>query len=501
MVRPVSGRPWLSGDIQVPQRSLNQPAQHSPAVAPAEADVTPAGNSSNPNQGRHPIDRLWYLMTSNAMLAAVVGALIVIGLLGLLLPQLPADLSQPEAVARWLATSGRRFGGPGVLMAQAGFFDIWHSLWLNLALGLLAFVLLLRLAQTLSEDWNRLRVHQTPGQLASTSERWPLRTRFAMPGSLSAAAAELADDLRSEGWQVGVQANETEAHLGAERSTWGLLAAPMAYAGLLLILAALWLNRVHGWRESGLILLPNTPSALSQPKYASLTMTTEDDVATVQALRADGTLLVQELSATTTARFPGITVRQTGEGLALAVSGQDQQGQPLQMRSLEEGGSGQTTLNLVFDQPRAERTFLVLDRELAFSVVAFSALPERGLSGPTFLVQAFRTGQSEPIVNDFLQSSASLQLDGDTYELTVQNYAVAEVSHQPGAFLMLVGGLLTGAGLALSLWRPTGRLYVRLTPNRAKVESEARLQPSPSWRQGERWLSAWATTYEGLGEP
>ena len=253
--------------------------------------------------------------------------------------------------------------------------------------------------------------------------------------------------------------------------------------------------------EAGLVLLPNAPTALSQGQYASLTLASNDGLATVEALRTDGTALSRDLSTTGVARFPGITVRQAGEGLALAVTAQDQEGQLLQMRSLEEGGSGQTTLNLVFDQPRAERTFLVLDRELAFSVVAFPALPERGFSGPTFLIQAIGIGQREPILNEFLQSSTSLQVGQDTYDLAVEHYAVIEVSHQPGSFLVVLGALIAGVGLALSLWRPAGHLYVRLTLSRGRVETEARLQPSPSWRQGGRWLSAWATTYEGQGEP
>ena len=105
------------------------------------------------------------------------------------------------------------------------------------------------------------------------------------------------------------------------------------------------------------------------------------------------------------------------------------------------------------DQPRAEQLFLAPDSELVVSVVAFPALPERGFSGPTFLVQAFPAGQQAPITNQFIEGSADLAIGDAVYSLAAGHFVTVEVSRNPGLPLMIAGGglALAAALLALSL--------------------------------------------------
>lgn len=440
----------------------------------------------------HPIDRLWPLMTSDRVLVLVLALLGLTILAGVALPQVPGDLVQQQTGGRWLAETSSRFGGLGEMMQEAGLFSLWQSPWLRLLLGLLAFILLLRLAQSIA----RLRPAE-PALLAAEAHQWPFQSSFTLHTSLDTSLAELADDLRQEGWQVVTSQSAGEAHVAAERSRWGLLAAPAVYTGALLALAGLWLGQAFGWQETGLVLVPGQTVALQNAEGATLTLVESDDGAPAVVLqRAGETVASQVFSAGGAARLPGITVQRTSAGQMVAVSGFDAAGNPLQLRLLDEQAPSQPTVYLVFDQPRAERAFLAPARQLAFSVVAFPALPERGFNNPAFLVQALQVGLSDPVFNEFVEGDANLPLGDDRYELRSGEYATVRVSHDPGRPLLALGCLGILAGVILAVVRPTGQLYLHLYQRqRNAVQVAARLHASTIWHQGSRWLMAWAATY------
>ncbi len=447
---------------------------------------------------QHPIDRLWRLMAGNRLLALVLALLGVTVVLGMALPQVPGDLSQQPAGSRWLAEASSRFGGLGGIMQQAGLFNLWQSPWLRLLLGLLAFIMLLRLAQSM------IGLRSTdPTMMAVEAQRWPLQAAFALSAPLDASLSELAHDLRQEGWEVVASQSTAEAFIGAERSRWGRLAAPALYLGVLLALAGLWVGQVFGWQEGGVVLVPGQATPLQHSQGVALVLLDNGEGEPSVALQHSGvTMASRPFSASGAVRLPGMTVRRVDAGQMLAVNGFDADGNPLQLRLLDQQTPPQTTVYLVFDQPRAERAFLAPDRQLAFSVVAFPALPERGFNGPTFLVQALQVGQSDPVFNEFVEGDASLLLGANRFELRSGEYAAVRVSHNPGQPLVVLGGLCALAGMMLAFVRPPGLLHLRLQPQpRATVQVTARLQPSPTWRQGGRWLMAWAATYSQEAGP
>ena len=114
----------------------------------------------------------------------------------------------------------------------------------------------------------------------------------------------------------------------------------------------------------------------------------------------------------------------------------------------------QPALDLVFVQPHAEQVFFVPARQLVMSVVAFPAMPERGFAGPTFLLQAFRTGQREPVFNQFVEGDADLTVAGNALQLRSGPSVTVEVGRNPAAPLVVAGLTLAVAGLLLALWRP-----------------------------------------------
>lgn len=452
--------------------------------------------TTSPAPAVHPLDRLYRFAASDRVLAVVLGLTAVALLLGVLLPQAPPATAQ-QSTERWLAETASRYGSLGGAMQAAGLFDLWRSPWLQALLAALAFCLLLRLGLAAGDAWRRLR-RPDPTAAAGEALRWPLHADVALDGDAEAAAAELAEDLHSEGWRVAQTAGGATAQVVAERSAVGVLAVPLFYLGLLAALAGLWLGQQAGWREAGLVLAPGQPVRL-----------TEDDTLVVSSQPAPAgevadTFLVQRdgqpaqettFSVLGASRAAGVSIRRTGDGQALTVSARDGTGAAVLLQPLDRSGPPQSSLTLVFDQPRAEQLFAAPASELVFSVVAFPALPERGFSGPTFLVQAFPAGQQAPIANQFIQDGADLAIGDAIYTLTAGRFVTVEVSRNPGLPVAVAGAVLALMAALLALWRPAGRLSLAILRQRHGVQVDARLHASPFWRQAPQWLNAWTTTY------
>ena len=469
-------------------RSDSSPAVSSPAALPT------------PDNTAHPIDRLYRALASDRVLA-VVAVLVGAALLAsLLLPQLPADRSEPEAAARWLAETAGQFGSLGGLMAGVGVFNLWNSFWFQALAGLLAFILLLRLGLAIGNALRRLR-NPDPRAAASQAQRWPLHAAVHL--EQDAGSAGLQQDLVNEGWRVVSTTQGGNDLVIAERSRAGVIAPILVTGGLLVVLVGLWLGQLVGWQESGLTLAPGETVVLANHPDSALSAGPDVDGA-LSEISIDRGASVSEtvtFSAGGAARLDGIALNRRSQGPALAVSAAGPGGETLQLQRMEAQPESAPSLTLVFDQPRSEQVFLLPDRQLVFSIVSFPALPERGFSGPTFLVQAFRAGQREPLLNAFVDGDASLSVGEDMLHLSAGQFITVDVSYDPTRPLIWLGMALAILGIALALWRPAGQLLLSVPRESGHIAVQASLNPAWSWREANRWLAAWTATYGQEDQP
>ena len=458
-----------------------------PAVPVPSAPATPANNE-------HPIDRLYRTLASNTLLAVVAALVMVALLISRFLPQLPADRGEADVAARWLAETAAAYGASGRLLSGVGLFNLWHSLWFQALAGLLAFVLLLRLGLAIGNALRRLR-SPNPQTLAGEARRWPLHADVRL--EQDATGAGLQEDLVNEGWRV-VAADEGDVtRMVAERSQLGVVAPILVYSGLLVVLAGLWLGQLAGWQESAITLAPGEAASLANQPGSQLSAGGGADGALteVSIVRSTGVSETVSLSSVGAARVGGLAIRRRAQGPALAVAADGPDGEALQLQRMEAQSTAAPSLTLVFDQPRSEQVFLLPDRQLVFSIVSFPALPERGFSGPTFLVQAFRAGQRDPVLNEFVEGDASMGVGDDTLLLRTGQFITVDVSYDPARPLIWLGIGLAMLGILLSLWRPAGQLFLLVQRQRGQVTVQASLEPAWSWRAASRWLAAWAATY------
>lgn len=440
----------------------------------APADPRPAGRPS----GRRVLDSLWFAASAPQVTIALTVLLAFTFALAALLPQLPAG-SDPVAASRWLATTAAAYGRFGSFLASSGLLNILDGPWIAILLGLTAFHLALRVAGQIRHllaarraaplapqglPFELAQLPATPDVLApkvaAVAEARPRHSVAAQPGP-----SRLENGLALE--PAPGQAAETPARPRVdaffERRSWAAIGPLLTYLGPLMILGGLLWNSAAGWRALDVGL---TPGRVSQPPQANglaLTLVAAADPATGQP----GVLTLAQGNATRDAwidagrpaNWGSVWIAQRASGPALTVTAQ-QGDRRLALQALEEGAGAGETLRLRFAENENEQGFAIPTTDLAFRVVSYNSLPERGIERPVFLLEGFVGEDATPQLNELIEDERAVEWQGVTLTLRRDRYVVVDLASAPGLPLLGFGGLLLLAGAAIIAWGGLTRAWV-----------------------------------------
>jgi hypothetical protein len=129
--------------------------------------------------------------------------------------------------------------------------------------------------------------------------------------------------------------------------------------------------------------------------------------------------------------------------------------------------------------------------------VSYPALPERNIAAPVFLVEAYRGADPVPVFDELVEDAAAVKLDGVTLTLQRDRYVILEVAALPGLPVLLLGAIITLAGVITSVvYGPTRawigmaadgdavdlavRAAVAADPERETTRLLAALRPAPA---------------------
>lgn len=414
------------------------------------------------------LDALWRMGSSRIARLVLLALLALSIALGTLLPQLPPAAASDTATAnRWLSTTATRYGMWGRMLRALDLFDIAQAFWFRLLLALLAFHLLLRTAEAAQTAWATLRSRRLPPIPPDVSHD----SSISLPLPLHEAIDTIRTRLAAHRLRVLAEEEEeptTAAHLYADRARPGALGPLLSNIGGLILLAGMFLNGVLGWQMTDLLLAPGQEINLGHGTGFTLRLekATPVEGRRILFLEAGGRTTSYPLGFGRPALHKGISVHQTGEGPALTVTGEDEEGQPLTLQPLTAEGPAAESISFIFDQPQAEHHLTVPARHLALRIVAQAGPPEGQLS---FQVQAYQSGHSAPLLDTFITEDKVLEVADTRLRFRPQRYAVLQAVHAPGLALLLAGGLLLLLGAILpSIW-PTLQVWVDLIPERRAV--------------------------------
>ncbi len=425
----------------------------------APADRRPAGNPP----GRRLLDSLWFAASAPHLTIALSVLLAFTFALAALLPQLPAG-ADPIAADRWLSTTAARYGQLGPFLASSGLLNILDGPWITILLGFTAFHLVLRVAGQI----RHLLRARAASPLAPQGLPFELRQLASEPASLAPAIAALAQtharhsvssNLPSDGRPVA----RPRIDAFMERRSWAAVGPLLTYVGPLLIVGGLLWNTVAGWRALDVSL---TPGRLSQPAQAgglALTLVAAPDPLTGQP----GVLTLARGSASRNAwidagrpaQWGSVWIAQRFSGPALTVTARAD-GEPAQLQALEEGAGAGETLRLRFGENQNEQGFAIPGENLAFRVVSYDRLPERGIDRPVFLLEGFAGEDATPRLNELVEDAGEVEWQGVTLSLRRDRYVVVDLASVPGLPLLLAGGLALLAGAVVVAWGGLTRTWV-----------------------------------------
>ncbi len=408
-------------------------------------------NATRTRRLNHALDTLWYVLSAPHVTAALFVLLALLLALAAAFPQAPTGLEAAEA-ERWLTATASRYPGAGAFLRSVGAFDLLHSPWMQALLALLAFNLALRVAAQMRflSQLRRMTAPPLPPQRV-------ISRRATLPGPLADAVAQLRTALGPGYDTIRVESDATRAQIFAQRRPVGALGPLLVYAGLLLIVIGVAVESAIGWRAADIALAPGNSTTLNRPGAPQLTLNDlAGDGATVYpnvSLVYMGAGRSLRPSSALPARWGNLWLAQQATGSALAITAADTNSNALVIQALGPDDEIGPTVHILFQQTQNEQGFAIPARNLTFRAVSYPALPEQGITGPVFLVEAYRGDDASPAATALVEDVGSLTVENVTLTLRRDRYIILQAAYLPGLLPVLLGGLLVLAGvLMMSAW-------------------------------------------------
>ncbi len=220
------------------------------------APARPAAAPLRPG-GLDPLRFLWQLLTNVKFALLLVGLAVVAGLVGVVVPQVPAPMrGNPAARSAWLELQREDFGAFTGPFDRLGLFDVFHSWWFT---GLWAVIIVAVTVCTVSRFLPTWRsVHRPPKAVAGRYfETAHHRASFTHEGGAQAVERLLA----KRRYRVErVKSEEGAEYLFAERFAWSHYGTFLSHLALLLLLVGGLLTVFAGFDRT-LVIAETTPPA------------------------------------------------------------------------------------------------------------------------------------------------------------------------------------------------------------------------------------------------
>jgi hypothetical protein len=397
------------------------------------------------------LDSMWRFASSGRVTLALIALLAATLALAVVFPQLPAGLDS-AATDRWFGAAVAGYRGLGTTLRAVGAFDILQGLWLRILLAFLAYNLALRLA----EQFRRIRRAWRTVALPPPFPPDLPAERVTLGSTLEAATGAVQEAMHPRYTALVSAADAGYARVYGRRRRAGLLAAPVLSLGLLLLLTGLVVNGLAGWLTADIALAASGSAGLSVGGGLQLLLDSIEGEgratrSNVTVTRSDGRQEHLTAGYTLPARSGNLWIAQRATGPALQARARSSD-HPLLLQSLGTDSQANASLDLPFRQA-SELAFAIPARNLAFRVVSYNALPEQGIQGPVFLVEAYRGDTATAFLTQLVENTATLTIEDISVDLRRDRYVELVAAYLPGLGPIALGLLLVMVGaVTLLVW-------------------------------------------------
>jgi len=410
---------------------------------------------------RYPWDVLWRFFASPGTARIWLACLVVATIMGSFFPQAPPEADgDPMAYHRWLATVVPRYGSWGDVLSRLGLFNLRSALWYRGVWSLAALNLLIVGVEQIGLRWHAWRALPSPDTLSPLlhdvseaelrSARSPVQVAEAARILLRGRGYHLRDDPSPDGTGC----------LSAQKHGLAWLAPVVLHVGLLILLLGIVVNQRWAWREGPFFLAAGETHRLAPDSSQMMRL---DETWPENGLMASpeyfhSLLTIQggkEESRTITLRrnvplfYDGMLIYQVASGPSVRVSASDATGEPILLESLGTSESAQREILILLREEQNESWIGAPSQGIALHFSRYDFVQDPDRSDTNLRFRAYRGSEPEPIVDQPIIGSASLDVDGATCHLAVESYAAILVVRSPGLVLLALGAFLALVGLCL----------------------------------------------------
>lgn len=400
----------------------------------------------------------WYALRSLntlgvllAVLALVVGLLLIIPQETTLTPAVTAENIWRAALPEWLQPAAR-------LLQATGLSRILHSLWFWLPAALLLLHSLIALVDYLPVAWQR-----TKQVVPSLEQQHPLARRIEHSVRLPGTPQEFLDErkkfLQEKGFVVTDQTwGESEPRImSATRYRWSWAGLIGLYGGLVILIAACVGS--HFVAESDRLTissLQTVPSLLPAGRFELQAVGPDGSGQVIYHSNAGG----GPAQRLTWGRYlpgylAGTFILPTDIEPVLTLEVQDESGQPLELALLQEELATATRLNVSMGKLDTAIYFTIPSLDLAFQLS-----PDPAANGTVYNVQVQRGSETTLIENMPVETGRSYHIENLTVALSLNHNVKIFAWRDPALPLYLLGLLLALGGALLVFGLPPSQIWL-----------------------------------------
>jgi cytochrome c biogenesis protein len=421
--------------------------------------------------------RLWRLLGSPRLALILILVLVVLGLIGALLIQVPSEIaSDPVSYQLWIANVARpRFGAWTDSLSFLRLFDVFHSPWFLAAGGLLMVNIVVCVAnrrKTIALVLSGGTVRQGAEFFGKGADRLELF----VASSTSKTVSLVSGLLREQRYRVRSEESGESVTVAADRNRFSTLGTLVAHLGLLILVLGFVAGSFWGFRDNSFVVAEGSARDVGHDTDLSLELKSfEDDYwpdGSPKDYRSEVVLYSgqQEVKqALVRVNYPlafqGINFYQSGFGPAPRIRVTDGQtqiyDQPVPLLDVVQGQ------DYLF---RYAGEFRLADSGTVVQVVGSSRSGQDTLIGKdrvAILVQEPGTSQ---YATGLLDKGAPLEVGGLQFTFVdQQQYSVFQVSHRPGIESIWIACAFFVVGVAVVFYFPHRQLWVLVEPDKTGV--------------------------------
>lgn len=401
---------------------------------------------------------------------ALILALTVLALIGVIFPQVPADFrADPDAYGPWLQDQQARFGGWVVPLSTINAFSMFSSLPFAIVTVLLVLSIIACTSHRVPLIWRqatspRLHVHER------FFDRARLRDTVEVPLPPEQAAERARELLRGMRFRVLDDPQGPGTNLYADRHRFAPLGTGVAHLAFVVILLGVLITGSTGFREDQFTVAAGSSREVGHDTNLTVEVLSFADTYHPDGQPADYVSEVilydqgepvahQEVRVNTPLRYDGVKINQAFFGVAADLRIADADGNVLYDQGLPLEWTTQDD-RFVYNSFRLEDPDV-----LVYVVGTASGQVDSRIGAGQVRVEVYPGEEDTPIANEVLTQGVPTQIEGldFTFERE-QKYAGLMVSRDHGAVWVYTGSLLLLLGTYLTMYLRHHRVWVRVHP-------------------------------------